>query len=193
MPFKQVPPLYTVWQGMRRRCLNPNFKQWKDYGGRGITICREWDSYDQFVSDMGPRPTPKHTLERKNNDLGYSKENCKWATRKEQQHNQTVTRKVTIEGVEYIAVELAEKYGIKTDTIVERATEGLSFDAVTKKGHLRWNTGRVKDNCKNGHAYTAENTRVLPSGQRVCRECARKNSQMRYWAARARGVSASDL
>jgi hypothetical protein len=192
MPW-EVPPLYTVWQGMRRRCLNSNFKYWKYYGGRGITICPEWDSFKQFVADMGPRPTPKHTLERKDNDGNYTPQNCKWASRKEQMHNQTVTRKVTIEGIDYIAVELAQKYGLKTDTIVERANEGLPFSIVTKSEKLRWNTGRPKDACKNGHPYTPENTRLRLDGKRVCRECLRINARDRYHAARARGVSSYDL
>jgi hypothetical protein len=187
MPFKVIPPLYQTWRDMRDRCLNPNSKPWKHYGGRKITICPEWDSYERFVADMGPKPTPQHTLDRKNNDLGYSKDNCRWATRKEQQHNQTVTRKVTIEGIEYIAVELAQKHGIKTDTIVERANEGLPLSAVTRKGHLRWDTGRTKDTCKHGHKYTPENTKMLSGGQRACRECLRITARRRY--AEAKGGS----
>lgn len=193
MPFKIIPPLYTTWQDMRSRCLNPNFKQWKDYGGRGITICPEWDSYEQFAADMGPKPTQQHTLDRKNNDLGYCKGNCRWATRKEQQHNQTTTRKITVQGIEYIAVELAQKYGIKTDTIIDRANEGLPLSAIIRKGHLRWNTGRAKDTCKHGHQYTPENTKMLSNGQRACRECLRITARERYRAARARGVSSYDL
>lgn len=183
MPFKEVPPLYWVWRSMRDRCHNPSFKQWRDYGGRGISICPEWDSFAQFVADMGPRPKG-HTLDRRDNEKGYSPDNCKWSTRKEQQRNRRVTVRVTIDGVEYVAADLAAKYSIKTDTIIERAKAGFSFKAVTNPGHLRWNTKGTDPTCINGHAYTPQNTRILVSGMRACRTCLRENAHRRYWASK---------
>jgi hypothetical protein len=73
---------------MKTRCTNPNFKQWKDYGGRGITVCKEWlESFEQFYKDMGPRPMGT-SIERVNNNEGYKQSNCIWATRLEQRKNQ---------------------------------------------------------------------------------------------------------
>ena len=83
--------LYNTWLLMRRRCKNPNTKEYKYYGGRGIKICPEWDDFWQFVEDMGDRPEG-HTLDRINNDKGYSKENCRWATLIEQQNNKRLTK-----------------------------------------------------------------------------------------------------
>ena len=73
---------------MVQRCTNPNFRQWEDYGGRGITVCDEWRyDFEMFLYHMGPKPGPEYSLERVDNDYIYCPENCKWATRKEQQNN----------------------------------------------------------------------------------------------------------
>lgn len=77
---------YSIWKNMRTRCHNPKFKQWKDYGGRGITIDPRWDDFAVFLADMGPCP-PGLTIERSNNDLGYGPGNCVWATRAQQNRN----------------------------------------------------------------------------------------------------------
>lgn len=82
----KTTPGYWSWISARQRCRNPKIKNFKNYGGRGITVCERWDSFANFLADMGPCP-PGLTLERVNNALGYSPENCKWATRKEQYLN----------------------------------------------------------------------------------------------------------
>lgn len=78
---------YRSWAGMKTRCLNPNEPRYKDYGGRGIKVCKSWlNSFEKFLADMGERPSGL-TLDRENNELGYFKENCKWSSRKEQSRN----------------------------------------------------------------------------------------------------------
>ncbi|OOV05801.1 AP2 domain-containing protein [Rhodoferax fermentans] len=80
-------PLYNTWVLMRQRCDNPNNPAYRHYGGRGITVCERWQSFENFALDMGMKPSQKHSLEREDNDKGYSPENCKWETVEAQRLN----------------------------------------------------------------------------------------------------------
>lgn len=73
---------------MKNRCTNPNAKDWSYYGGRGIKLCRRWYDFRDFLADMGRRPNRLMTIDRINNDKGYSPSNCRWATKKQQRANQ---------------------------------------------------------------------------------------------------------
>jgi hypothetical protein len=80
-------PTYVSWSCMKTRCLNRNCQRWKDYGGRGIKICKRWSKFENFLKDMGKRP-PNRSLDRINNDGDYKPSNCRWATQRMQVLNQ---------------------------------------------------------------------------------------------------------
>lgn len=80
-------PLYGTWTAMRHRCSDKNTPKYKQYGGRGIKVCPEWNDFETFLKDMGPRPSYWHSLDRINNDGNYEPSNCRWATPKEQANN----------------------------------------------------------------------------------------------------------
>lgn len=188
MPSKIQHPLYCVWHSMKERCRNPNFKHWQRYGGRGISVCDRWkgpQGFDNFLEDMGPRPKG-FSLDRINNDGNYEPANCRWASRREQQRNQSVTRKIVVNGIQYTAVELAELAGLKTDTIVKRAAHNLSFAELIEKHRRVFTPGlqlgglangarqKAKTHCPRGHEYNASNTYITAEGFRRCRACRRK-------------------
>lgn len=128
---KSKDPVYKVWDSMRARCTNPKHKSWESYGGRGITVCDRWmKSFDNFYEDMGD-PPPGMSIERKNNDLGYSPGNCIWATPIEQQNNRRVNTHVEFEGEKYTVSQLARKYGLDPEFLRKRLKRGWSVqDAV---------------------------------------------------------------
>lgn len=78
---------YGTWADMRQRCDNPNHQRYLDYGGRGITVCQRWESFSNFLEDMGNRPSKRHVLDRTDNNGNYTPENCRWATLEESAAN----------------------------------------------------------------------------------------------------------
>ena len=111
-------PLYQTWDGIKKRCFNPQATGYDRYGGAGITMCDEWkDSFWQFVQDMGAKPYPSATINRKNNALGYSKDNCEWSTKKEQANNRKNTLFITYTNVQYSLLELCKVLNLTYSTV----------------------------------------------------------------------------
>jgi hypothetical protein len=108
-------PEHYVWRTMLARCNNPNANSYAYYGGRGIHVCKAWHMYENFVADMGLRPSSEHSLERINVDKGYIPSNCKWATRSEQQRNKRNTRFYTNGSFSGTLVECAVYVGISKE------------------------------------------------------------------------------
>ena len=108
---------YTSWHGMKQRCLNSNYDGYKNYGGRGILICERWMVFENFLVDMGKRPSKKYSLDRIDNDGNYELLNCRWLTSKEQIRNSR-SAKLSLKDVEKIR-ELLTRGGIKQYEIAE--------------------------------------------------------------------------
>src|SRR5688572_19875224 len=109
---------YRSWDHMIQRCTNPNNDRYAHYGGRGITVCARWRSFENFLVDMGEAPLG-HSIERKDNDKGYSPDNCKWATVTEQSRNTSRNKTFTVQGATGCMKDLCNHFG-KTYHVVRR-------------------------------------------------------------------------
>lgn len=135
--------LYLVWHSMINRCHNTNTKSYRNYGARGVKVCNRWrSSYRQFVSDIGPRPTPSMTIDRINNDGDYEPGNVRWATRLEQARNSTSVRWLTHDGRKQTIADWTRERGFGKGTISDRLLAGWSVaEAIdTPKGGRRLGT-----------------------------------------------------
>lgn len=114
---------FGVWCKIRQRCLNKKDNQYVDYGGRGIGISNDWLVYANFIRDMGRRPSANHSIERINNNLGYCKENCKWATTKEQSINKRSNLYITYNGETKALSQWADFLNIRYHLLHKRLTK----------------------------------------------------------------------
>lgn len=110
---------YRIWSAMRQRCLNPNSPAYSLYGGRGIEIDPAWSKFEAFISDMGEPPAGT-SLDRRDNNGGYNKSNCRWATAREQANNRSANRLINFQGETKTIAQWAASLGIKTGTLFQR-------------------------------------------------------------------------
>lgn len=111
---------YFIWTDLFSRCYNKKRAAYKNYGGRGIKICKRWHNFENFLADMGERPDPKLTLDRIDNNKGYCKNNCRWATVKQQAHNKRCTVYIMYKGKKRVLTELEKELGFKYRTLYQR-------------------------------------------------------------------------
>jgi len=111
---------YKVWQGITKRCYNKNASNYYLYGGKGVRIAAAWREFEQFLQDMGARPSAKHSIERIDHRGNYTPDNCKWATIKEQARNKGNNRIIEINGEKKCLAEWIESLGVSPSTIRDR-------------------------------------------------------------------------
>jgi len=130
--------VYKAWKGMKYRCLNPKSQYFGNYGGRGITVCDEWLTFDNFFRDMGHLPFSGAQVDRKNNNKGYSKDNCVWSTRVVNCRNTRRNKNITIGQETKTLAEWSVIYNIPRETISSRIRRGVREDlAVTTPSRPR--------------------------------------------------------
>jgi hypothetical protein len=120
-------PAFAVWRSMLARCQVPSHQAWCNYGGRGITVCASWqESFENFWRDMGPSYAPGLSLDRTNNGSGYSPENCRWVTPRQQARNTRSSRMVDSPLGRMLVCELSEATGIGQTTLLYRISRGVT-------------------------------------------------------------------
>jgi hypothetical protein len=131
-------PEYMAWAHAKRRCFVQHDPGYASYGGRGITVCERWQAFEGFLADMGPRPSPAHSLDRINNDGDYEPGNCRWATRREQRWNlrpcTNSVRPVVINGIAFGLKAACRQLRLSPDPIKERLAAGLGVWAFYGPG-----------------------------------------------------------
>ncbi len=129
--------IYKNWRDIISRCTNKNISQYKNYGGRGITVCEEWkNSFEQFYKDMGQKPGPEYSIDRIDNNKGYCKENCKWSTQKEQLANRRNTILLTYKGKTKTIKEWAGELQISPELITNRYYRKLPVERILSTERL---------------------------------------------------------
>lgn len=125
---KSGSPELNIWAGMRRRCEKPNTRGFKYYGGRGIRVCDRWQEFENFLTDMGSRPSPKHTIDRIDPDGNYDPSNCRWATPTEQSRNRRTVPVYTVFGRTQSGPDWAEEFGISNSLFKSRLEAGWGIE-----------------------------------------------------------------
>lgn len=126
-------PDYTVWSKMKSRCLNPKLKDYKHYGGRGIKVCERWNSFENFIADMGWRPSKGFSIERDDVNGDYCPENCRWIPVRKQNRNTRKTIMIDYKGEVYCLTELCLKLNVDYYMMRHRITDlKMDFEDAIK-------------------------------------------------------------
>jgi len=122
-------PTWNSWAGMVYRCTTSSAPEWKHYGGRGITVCESWRTFENFFADMGERPEGT-SIDRVDNNRGYEPGNCRWATITEQQNNRRSNVRLTINGQTRTMKQWANHYKVPYPVVKDRRSKGVDGEAL---------------------------------------------------------------
>ena len=125
--------VYQAWLAMKNRCLRPSFHQYADYGGRGVTVAEAWMTFETFYADMGDPPSDDHSIERRDNNLVCSVDNCFWATRIEQSNNKRSNHLITFDGRTQTLTQWSRELEIPFNTIRNRIKRGWSIQRALER------------------------------------------------------------
>ena len=180
-------PLYVMWCGLFARCENPKNPNYRNYGRRGIKVCRRWYEFKDFLKDMGPRPSPKHSIDRINNDGNYEPKNCRWGTRSEQmlnrrkfsnnstgttgihKHGKSWQARIDIDKTRYvIGYFKTKREAVAARTTFDKlyATSPEAAFATIRTGEARWNS-QTKERGINPHADGGYVVRITVKSKRI--------------------------
>ncbi len=171
-------PEFRSWAAMLSRCTNERLREYPQYGGRGIAVCDRWREFANFLTDMGRRPTAKHTLERLNVNGNYEPDNCSWATQAEQLRNMRRNIYVEINGQMMCVADAAKIRGIPLPSVYSRIRK-LGWDPQAAIDAPR--RGKNNSHCPKGHPYDVTDK----NGYRRCGACKRAAANARYHARKA--------
>lgn len=140
---KSKSQIYRVWDNMLNRCSNPRCPTYQDYGGRGITVCERWYSFENFHADMGERPGDDYSIDRIDVDGNYELNNCRWATWTEQANNKRNTKEILVKGEMVTLPQAAQRAGMSLRTLQGRLKKGWTAEEAIS---LSANNGRRREN-----------------------------------------------
>lgn len=150
----RLHPLYSAWGTMLSRCTNPRADGFKDYGARGIQVCERWNrgdgkrsGFECFLLDVGPRPTRRHSLDRIDNDRGYEPTNCRWATKRQQNLNRRMTRRIKLCGAEIAFIDACEIAGLSPKVVEARVRSRWSMDRAFNLYPFEWPNAFLSAGC----------------------------------------------
>lgn len=186
---------YRIWCGIWARCTNPSNRAFKNYGGRGIAVCAQWESFEAFLRDMGHRPGKIYSLDRVDNGQGYSPANCRWATKKEQQNNMRSNVLMSFNGKSLSVAEWSKELGIPAGTINSRASRGFPIEDILSNG--KWIGSGGNTRCVEKKQYdrarcvqiTFEGSKLTMSEWAEKLKINRSSIRSRHYA----GMSAKDI
>jgi hypothetical protein len=141
----RLHPLYSAWGAMLSRCSDPKVEEFRNYGARGITVCSRWrkgdgivGGFECFLADMGNRPSPQHSLDRIDNERGYDPDNCRWATRRQQNLNRRLTKKLRVCGADLIFIDACQIAGLSPKVVDARVRARWRIDRAFNFYPFEW-------------------------------------------------------